>query len=49
MGKKNKEEEEEDDRLYIYFRDGEPKYTPSNAIAFKRKDEGTDVLVAEKE
>lgn len=44
-----REMEEEDDILYIYIRNGKPYYTPSDAIAFKRKDEGTDVLVAEKE
>ena len=42
-------EMEEDDRLYIYIRNGIAHYTPSSAYAFTRKDENTDVLVAEKE
>ena len=40
---------EEDDRLYIYIRNGIAHYTPSSAYAFTRKDESTDILVAEKE
>ena len=35
--------QEEESRLYTYYRGGKAYHTPSETIAFKRADEGTEI------
>lgn len=37
--------DDEDDRIYIYYRNGVKLYTPCLPIADKRRDEGTEIEI----